>query len=144
MLHGGCDGNCYIGNTHANVRLGIPPLNMNDGPQGMLLCTALICQRRTHPNDGIRPPSLTSCCAMCCHCILGSNASTHQLRGVRCTDANTHVSCTIAAVRVCCRVSFGRHYRVPKRPHGRCVVGSPSHAGLGRGDGRRILRQRSV
>ena len=41
MLHGGCDGNCYIGNTHAIQRLGIPRLTMNDGPQGgQLGCTS--------------------------------------------------------------------------------------------------------
>jgi beta-glucosidase len=32
LLHGKGDG--YIGNTPAIPRLGIPPLNMNDGPQG--------------------------------------------------------------------------------------------------------------
>ena len=43
MLHGPPTGshtcstaaNCaYVGNVAANARLGIPPLNMNDGPQG--------------------------------------------------------------------------------------------------------------
>ena len=33
LLHGGCDGNCYIGNTHA-IRGWAFPLTMNDGPQG--------------------------------------------------------------------------------------------------------------
>ncbi len=44
MLHGPATGSCcqctesplcaYVGNIAPNARLGIPPVNMNDGPQG--------------------------------------------------------------------------------------------------------------
>jgi hypothetical protein len=64
LLHGKLLGGSYIGNIPGNEALGIPPLNLNDGPQGFRSNDGAAGCSCMHLHTG-PPCNAFTCCSAC-------------------------------------------------------------------------------